>query len=115
MPIYFLDSSGIVKRYVLETGSIWIRSICLSAPIGTLYIAAIAGVETVAAITRRVLQGTTASGEAVSAIANLKYQLVSDYVSVEFNDSLQRAAMDLAGKHVLRGCDAVQLASVLQV
>lgn len=115
MSIYFVDSSGIVKRYVLETGSAWIRGICLSVPVGTIYIAAIAGVEAVAAITRRVRQGTTTSGEAASAISTLKYQLVSDYTSVEFNAALQRTAMDLAEKHALCGYDAVQLASALQI
>ncbi|HIE28223.1 TPA: hypothetical protein EYP66_13140 [Candidatus Poribacteria bacterium] len=28
MPIYFFDSSALAKRYVAETGSNWVKSIC---------------------------------------------------------------------------------------
>ena len=28
MPIYYLDSSAVVKRYIDEPGSVWIRQLC---------------------------------------------------------------------------------------
>lgn len=115
MPAHFLDSSGLVKRYIREAGTGWVRHVCATAASGGLYIAQIAGVETVAAIARRVRQGTTTPGDGAAAITALKHQLISDYTTVAITDSLLQRAMDLSEKHGLRGYDAVQLASALQV
>ena len=115
MPAHFLDSSGLVKRYIRETGTGWVRHICASAPLGDLYIAQIAGVETVAAIARSVRQGTTSGGDGAAAIAVLKHQLISDYTIVGITDALLQQAMVLVEMHGLRGYDAVQLAFALQI
>ena len=112
MPAYYLDSSGLVKRYIREVGTGWVRQGCAT---GTLGIAQIAGVETVAAITRRIRQRTTSARDGAAAIAALKHQLISDYTVVGITDALLQQAMDLVEKHGLRGYDAVQLASALQV
>jgi len=115
MPAHFLDSSGLVKRYIREAGTGWVRYVCATAALDGLYIAQIAGVETVAAVARRVRQGATTPGDGAAAIATLKHQLISDYAIVGITDALLQRAMDLVEKHGLRGYDAVQLASALQV
>ena len=28
MAVYFLDSSALVKRYITETGTLWVRRLC---------------------------------------------------------------------------------------
>jgi len=115
MPAYYLDSSGLVKRYIREVGTGWVRQVCATGTLGTVHIAQIAGVETVAAITRRVRQRTTSARDGAAAIAALKHQLISDYTIVGITDALLQQAIDLVEKHGLRGYDAVQLASALQV
>jgi len=53
MAIYFLDSSALVKRYICETGSNWVCNLFNPSLGNQFFIAAIAGVEIVSAITRR--------------------------------------------------------------
>jgi len=45
MAHYFLDSSGLVKRYIAEAGSSWVQSLCTPDAGNTLYISCITGVE----------------------------------------------------------------------
>jgi hypothetical protein len=52
--IYFLDTSAVVKRYVLEIGTAWIQALTDPAAGNVHCIARITPPETVAAITRRV-------------------------------------------------------------
>lgn len=49
MAVYFVDSSALVKRYINETGSNWVLSLCNPASNNDIVIAAIAGVEIIAA------------------------------------------------------------------
>jgi uncharacterized protein len=58
MAVYFVDSSALVKRYINETGSQWILNLCNPASNHDIIIAAIAGVEITAAITRRAKGGS---------------------------------------------------------
>lgn len=53
MASYYLESSALVKRYVVETGTAWIRGLCASTSGNTLFIAQVTGVEVVAAVALR--------------------------------------------------------------
>ena len=53
MAAYFVDSSALVKRYISESGTPWMRNLCDSAVGHTLYIARITGAEVIAALSRR--------------------------------------------------------------
>jgi uncharacterized protein len=53
MAVYFMDSSGVAKRYIAETGSTWINHLLASNQHNTFRIARITGVEVIAAIVRR--------------------------------------------------------------
>lgn len=112
---YYLESSALVKRYVVETGTVWIRRLSAPAAGNMLYVAQIAGVEAVAAVTLRARRGSTTPGDAATAIANFRRDFVKGYYAVPINLAVIGHAMDLAEKHGLRGYDAVQLASALQV
>jgi hypothetical protein len=57
MAVYFVDSSALVKRHISEIGSTWVLSLFDPALNNDVLIAAITGVEIVAAITRRRLLG----------------------------------------------------------
>ena len=115
MASYYLESSALVKRYVVETGTAWIRG--LSAPFSgnTLFIAQITGVEAVTAITLRARRGATSPGDAATAIANFRRDFALGYFAVPITLAVIGRAMDLTETHGLRGYDAVQLATALQV
>lgn len=115
MAAYFLDSSGIVKRYVTETGTNWIRQLCDPASGNTIYTAHVTGAEATAAIMRRVRRGEIASGDGVTAIADLQAHLRGGYTSVPITESIVQRAMSLVQVHRLRGYDAIQLAAALEI
>lgn len=64
---YFVDSSALVKRYVHETGSVWLSGLVASAAGNDIYIARITTVEVVAALTRRARGGTITAADARAA------------------------------------------------
>ena len=53
MAAYFLDTSSVVKRYVLETGTPWVQALTDPAVGHFLFVARITDVEMTAAIARR--------------------------------------------------------------
>lgn len=74
-------------------------------------IAAITGVEIVAAITRRARGGSISATDATAACSQFRSDLQSEYQVVEVTESIINSAMALAEAHRLRGYDAVQLAA----
>ena len=53
MSYFYLDSSALVKRYLIETGSAWVRSIANPSVGHTILVAAITWVEVAAAFAAR--------------------------------------------------------------
>ncbi len=115
MASYYLESSALVKRYVVEKGTTWVRGLAVPASGNTIFIAQITGVEAVAAITLRARRGATSLGDAVAAIANFRRDFALGYYAVPTTLGVIGRAMDLAEKHGLRGYDIVQLVTALQV
>lgn len=115
MGAYFFDSSAVVKRYVQETGTAWVVSICDPVANNHIHLARITGVEVVSAITRRTRGASLSAADAAVAIADFRHDLATAYRSVEISPALMASAMRLAETHALRGYDAVQLAAALEV
>jgi hypothetical protein len=112
---YFLDSSALVKRYINETGSIWINDLFAPALNNEFFIAVVTPVEIVAAITRRSHGGTISPTDATTICNLFRADVLSSYQVVELTSGLIARAMALAQTHGLRGYDAVQLAAALEV
>jgi hypothetical protein len=79
MAIYFLDSSALVKRYIRETGSVWVLGLFDPALKNEVFIAAIASVEIIAAITRRSRSGSISIKDATVTRNLFKSDLQKDY------------------------------------
>ena len=114
MAALFFDSSALVKRYALETGTRWIFSLVRRSAKNRLYLARITGVEVIAALTKRKRVGSLSASSASKAINRFEREFTNRYLLVEVNPKIIKAAMTLAKNHTLRGYDAVQLASALQ-
>lgn len=110
MPIYFIDSSALVKRYINETGSTWISNLFDPDLDNEIFIAAITKVEIVAAITRRSRGGSISPNDAIEACKQFRSDLFIDYEIVEITESIISVGMVLAETRGLRGYDAVQFA-----
>jgi uncharacterized protein len=104
-----------VKRYINETGSQWILNLCNPASNHDIVIAAIAGVEITAAITRRAKGGSIDSADAAALYHQFRIDLETEYQVIEISDRIIAAAMNLAQAQGLRGYDAVQLAAACAV
>ncbi len=111
MADYFCDSSGVVKRYALEAGTDWVRQICDPSQQNEIWVSIITGVEVVAAIWRKVREGSLSPLTAAKIVHEFKEHFRHQYRIVEVHEEIVEEAMALVEKYGLRGYDAVQLAS----
>jgi len=61
--VYFIDSSALVKRYVIETGTTFVTDITDPVARYHVYVARITGVEVIAGLARRGRAGDVSSSE----------------------------------------------------
>lgn len=99
------------KRYISETGSIWILGLFAPALNNEIFVAAVTGVEIVAAITRRARGGNLSVTDATVVCNQFRGDLQTDYQIVEITESIISSGMTLAQTYGLRGYDAIQLAA----
>ena len=110
----YLDSSALVKRYLAETGSVWVQARCNNLA-QVIVTADLARVEIAAAFARKLREGAVTQAE----YQRVRVQLVSD-VSMRYQIvpvSFERVdeAIELTARHKLRGYDAVHLACALHI
>lgn len=114
MAAYFLDTSALVKRYATETGTAWVTGLIAPAAGNLILVARITGVETVAAIARKLKGKLLSHADAATALTTARQEFGGLFLVVEVTPALLTAASDLAEKHALRGYDAVQLSAALE-
>ena len=78
METYFFDSSGLLKRYVNESGTVWVNNLTDPKTKNTLYVARITGAEIVSALTRRHKGGSLTTGEFQTAVSDFRHDFQSD-------------------------------------
>ena len=114
MSAFFLDSSGLVKRYLTETGTDWVLRLIDPAAGHTISIAEITQVEVAAALAaRHRASGGITRAERDGAVRLLTRHCAADYTLVPASRAVLDRAVDLTQRHRLRGYDAVQLATAL--
>jgi predicted nucleic acid-binding protein len=112
---YFLDSSALVKRYVQEDGTAWVRRLTRRTGRNRIYLARITPVEVTAAVARRRKGRTLTSAKASSILHRFRQHLAGRYTLIDLSPALFDEAMRLANRHALRAYDAVQLAAALKI
>jgi predicted nucleic acid-binding protein len=112
---YFVDSSALVKRYVQEDGTAWVRSLTHYRTGNQIFLARITIVEVTSAIARRRGGRTIRSAQASSFLSRFRKQLAGRYTILEVTPGLLAEAAALANRHELRAYDAVQLAAALEL
>jgi uncharacterized protein len=113
--IYFLDSSALIKRYVVEMGSPWIKTLTDSATGNSLLLVRITWVEVLSAFARRQREGGITAAEVAALIQTFRSEFNSRYRVIEVDEVLVERAGELIVQYPLRAYDAVQLASALRV
>lgn len=111
---YYLDASALVKRYINEAGSDWIRTLLTSSE-SSFFAAHIVIVEVISAFTRRAREGILTPSE---------YQELREVFQVDCNQDCDiiiaagdiiEVANRLLEQHPLRALDALHLATALVV
>ena len=115
MADYFLDTSALVKRHVIEVGSGWVLSLVHAKATHDLYIARVTAVEITSAITRRQNGGYLSRAQAGAMLGHFRRHLDQRYHVIELTPARFDQAMRAARKHGLRAYDAVQLAVALDL
>ena len=115
MAVYFVDSSALVKRYVREAGTSWVRRLTRQGTSNYIYLARITVVEVTSAIARRRKGGTVLPPRASSILWRFRKHLAGRYTVVEITPTLLADAAKLANTHTLRAYDAVQLSAALSL
>jgi uncharacterized protein len=115
MAVYFLDASAFEKRYIQEAGSIWMRAITDPQAGNSCWLAAVARVEMVAAIYRRVRMGDLAVTQAQSLETLFQHDLRTHFHLLLTDEGVLNRATRLAAQHPLRAYDAIRLATGIQL
>ena len=115
MAVYFVETSALAKRYITETGSVWLRTLLAPSTGCSIYVVRVTAVEIIAALTRRERGRTLAPTDATIARQAFRTDFTTTYQVIEVTPSLANRAMRLAEQHGLRGYDAIQLAAGLEV
>lgn len=111
MTHYFLDTSSLVKRYISEDGTAWVRRLHDPLAGHTRWIVWLAAAECIAAMYRRHRMGHIALVDVQSFCLRYRTDVERDYRIIEVTPELTEHAMDLIEQFPLRAYDAVQLAS----
>src|SRR4051812_17321832 len=110
MAAFVFDASGIVKGYLIEIGTGWVRGLTDPAAAHEIFLTRLTRVEIVAAVTRR-CRGGPVPAAAPALLAQFRHDAAHQYTILEITPSLLADAERLAEIHGLRAYDAVQLAA----
>lgn len=112
---FYLDASAMVKRYLAETGSAWVETLCADEISNAIAIAHIGLVEVAAAFAAKRRGNYIAADEYNTALADLIRDSQVRYRLVVVNPGLIDSAIQLTRRRKLRGYDAVHLACALVI
>ena len=108
-----MDASALVKRYVNEAGSEWLRGIADAEPIPLLFTSRMTIVEVISAFARRVREGALSSPDFIAARNAFRSDCLAHYQIMPPSPAVVDLACSLLGRYPLRAYDAVQLATAL--
>lgn len=114
MSNYYLDTSALAKRYLTETGSLWIRTL-VDPMAGNVIIASdLSGVEFFSTLARRERAGELTPANVYILQSRFLADFEREYVSVSLESAVLRRARNLVNLYPLRSLDALQLASAIE-
>lgn len=110
---YYLDASALVKRYVDETGSDWLRAVVDPTQSPLLFTSRLTIVEVISAFARRVREGSLTLGEFAALRDAFRSDCLSEYQIMPPTVAVIDLACTLLERHSLRAYDATHLATAL--
>ena len=110
---YYLDTSALVKRYVDEVGSSWLRALTSPGQNALLFISRMTIVEVVSAFARRLRDGSLTREEFAAAKDAFRGDCLDVYQVMPPTLTIVNLACALLERHPLRAYDATHLATAL--
>jgi predicted nucleic acid-binding protein len=115
MPALYVDTSALVKRYVGEGGTIWVRRLLARPVRQAIYTALLAQTEVLSALRRKVRDGTLAAIDAQCLARRVQRHCAHRYRLVAITPARVAQANALVQAHPLRAYDALHLACAFAV
>ncbi len=115
MTTCYLDTSALVKRYVNEVGSSWLRGLLGSKAPPAIVVVHFVTVEVTSALMRRLREGVLNTAEYEQAQDAFHFDCLHEYDMVTAVGEVIDRARRLVEKHPLRAYDAVHLSAALIV
>lgn len=119
MADYYLDTSALVKYYIVETGTHWVRSLIDRRDAGQwvdlLSTSALTWVEMLSAFSKRCRSKGISARWCAALIDRFLTDGQTRYGRLPANDATIGQAIELIQRHPLRAYDAVQLATALRL
>ncbi len=115
MTTYYLDTSALIKRYINEVGSTWLRAQLNTQPQPSLIIVHLTIVEITSALTRRRRENILTSTEYQQIQNSFRSDCLNKYIIATTVGNIINQANHLLEKHPLRAYDAIQLGTAISV
>jgi uncharacterized protein len=112
---YFFDTSAVIKYYCVEVGSKWVDTVVNPANGNIIYLAEITMAEFGSAIAIKQRVGNIILAYQQKALGLFVTDCTIHYTLSPVTSAHVRQALNLTQKHILRGYDAVQLATALSL
>ena len=113
MTTYYVDTSALIKRYVDEVGSDWLRATLNVHPPPSIIVVHLIIVEMTSALTRRIREDTLTPTDYVQVQNAFRADCLNEYEMVTAVGDIIDQANRLLEKHPLRAYDAVHLAAAV--
>ena len=112
MSLVFLDTSALMKLYIPELGSSWLRTYIQGNQVGIYELALY---ESATVLRRRILEGSISYTQALALYAQLQFDSIGyDILELRVNNQVDRfvnLAFNLPGNLRIRALDGIQLAA----
>lgn len=109
--VAYFDTSALLKRYVTEAGSEWVKTLLSADDAPFIVTSHLAVVEAACAFARRAREGNLPAEALDNLLRLFEYDVAYRYHVLELSPATIDAARDLALQHPLRVYDAVHLAT----
>jgi predicted nucleic acid-binding protein len=115
MVTYYLDTSALLKQYLDEVGSSWLRRALMPAREVVIVTTQLLAVEVSSALSRRVREGTVTTHDYTRLSGRFRDDCRDVYQLIALDDTIISLACALLERRPLRAYDAVHLATALSV
>jgi uncharacterized protein len=113
LALYYLDTSALVKLYVLEPGTDQLLELANNLSENRFAVLAMSPVEARSAIRRRERQGDIDSTTATLILDTLQQHAQFLFLRQPLTDAVLDGALEIIDRYALRAYDAIQLAGCL--